>query len=271
MPDDPLAYTADQLERSLRTVAPFYDLDFGPLREDLEMWRQIAGAQRPARILELGAGTGRVALPLAADGHDVAAVDASPAMLALGCEPMRAAGIQIVQADIRDLPAGLGQLDLIICALGTFQHLLTRADQLAALTGAARLLAPDGQLALDLTAPRPEDLEPGPQPLRLEWTREHSCLGTVTKLASQELAEPRCASHPLDAAAPIIWLTYIYETADRRAAACFPMRAALTPGELEGLLRQAGLAPTDWFGSWDLAPLGHGDRTIVLSSPAALG
>lgn len=271
MSDDPLAWTPEQLERSLQTVAPFYDLDFGPLREDVEMWRQIAAAHQPARILELGAGAGRVALPLAADGHHVAAVDASPAMLALGCEPMRDAGIHIIQADIRDLPTDLGEFNLVICALGTFQHLLTRADQLAALTAAARLLAPNGQLALDLTAPRPEDLEPGPQPLRLEWTREHPCLGTVTKLASQELAEPRCTPHPPDAAAPIIWLTYIYETAHRRAAARFPMRAAITPGELEGLLRQARLAPTDWFGSWNLDPLGRGDRTIVLSSPAAFG
>lgn len=275
MPDDPLAFSPQQLERSLQTIAPFYDLDFGPLQEDVDFWCQLASSRAPARILELGAGTGRVAVPLAQDGHHVAAVDASPVMLQQGCDRMRTAGVQIIHADIRELPQTIAaretQFDLIICALGTFQHLLTRADQLVALRAAAGLLAPAGQLALDITAPRPEDLEPGPQPLRLQWTREDPCLGLVTKLAGQELAEPRCptqTAHPTDAAAPIAWLTYIYETADRRALARLPLRVAITPGELEGLLHQAGLRPQTWFGSWDLAPLGHGDRTIVLSAPA---
>lgn len=269
MPDDPFAFSTEQIERSLRAAAPFYDLDFSPLREDVELWRQLAGGWAPARILELGAGSGRVAAPLAQDGHDVTAIDASPTMLGLGCERMRAAGVRIVQSDMRSLPDGLGEFDLILCALGTFQHLLRRADQLAALESAARLLAPSGQLALDVTAPRPEDLDPGPQPLRLEWTREHPSLGTVIKLAGQELAEPRCAEHPLDAAAPLAWLTYVYETAQRRAIARFPMRVALGAGELDGLLRQAGLAPASWYGSWSLDPLGCGDRVIVLSAPAA--
>ncbi len=269
MPDDPFAFSTEQIERSLRAAAPFYDLDFGPLREDVELWRQLAGGWAPAHILELGAGSGRVAAPLAQDGHDVTAVDASPTMLGLGCERMRAAGVHIVQADMRSLPDGLGKFDLILCALGTFQHLLRRADQLAALENAARLLAPGGQLALDVTAPRPEDLDHGPQPLRLEWTREHPSLGIVIKLAGQELAEPRCAEHPPDAAAPLAWLTYVYETAQRRAIARFPMRVALGAGELDGLLRQAGLAPASWYGSWSLDPLGCGDRVIVLSAPAA--
>ena len=43
----------------------------------------------------------------------------------------------------------------------------------------------------------------------------------------------------------------------------------LGPGELDGLLRQAGLAPVSWYGSWNLDPLGCGDRVIVLSAPAA--
>ncbi len=272
MPDDPLACSAEQIERSLQAIAPFYDLDFAPIEDDLELWRQLAGGFGRARILELGAGTGRLAAPLAADGHDVTAIDASPIMLQHGTEKMRQAGVRIIQADMRAphaMPDNLTHFDLIICALGTFQHLLTRHDQLATLRNAAQRLKPDGCLALDLTAPRPEDFEPGPQPLRLEWTREHPCLGTVAKLAGQELAEPRCAEHPLDRAAPIAWITYIYESAAQRAIARFPLRVAITPGELDGLLRQAGLQPDHWYGSWTLDPLGHGDRTIALSSPAA--
>ncbi len=268
MHDDPLAAPEEQFERALEAIAPFYELDFGPIRADIGMYRELASAWAPARVLELGAGPGRVAIPLAEDGHQVTAVDASAAMLRRGCAPMRAAGVELLHADMRALPEQLGVFDLIICALGTFQHLLRRADQTAALRGAARLLAPDGRLALDLTAPRSEDLEPGSQPLRLEWVREDPCLGTVTKLAGQELAEPRGAPHPPDGAAPIAWLTYIYESTARRTAARFPLRVAITPGELEGLLRESGLQPNRWYGSWELEPLGRGERTIVLSSAA---
>ena len=194
-------------------------------------------------------------------------------MLNHGSAPMRDAGVSVVQADMRAPPATLGTFDLVICALGTFQHLLRRADQVATLCSAAQRLASGGQLALDITAPRSDDLEAGAQPLRLEWVREDERLGTVAKLSSQELAEPRDAAHPPDGVAPIAWVTYIYECAlehaVRRSVARFPLRVAISPGELEGLLREARLRPRDWYGSWELDPLGHGDRTIVLSSAAA--
>ena len=270
---DPLAMSPEQVERSLEAIAPFYELDFGAVNADLDLYRQLASGFGRARILELGAGLGRVAIPLAEDGHDVTALDASTVMLNHGSAPMRDAGVSVVQADMRAAPATLGSFDLVICALGTFQHLLRRADQVATLCSAAQRLAPGGQLVLDITALRSDDLEAGAQPLRLEWVREDGRLGTVTKLSSQELAEPREAAHPPDGVAPIAWVTYIYECAlehaVRRSVARFPLRVAISPGELEGLLHEARLRPRDWYGSWELDRLGHGDRTIVLSSADA--
>ena len=150
---DPLAMSPAQVERSLEAIAPFYELDFGAVNADLDLYRQLASGFGRARILELGAGLGRVAIPLAEDGHDVTALDASPVMLKHGSTPMRDAGVSVVQADMRAAPATLGSFDLVICALGTFQHLLRRADQVATLCSAAQRLAPGGQLVLDVTAP----------------------------------------------------------------------------------------------------------------------
>lgn len=267
--DDPLRWSADDQERALATIAPWYELDFGELYDDIVLYRELSPVT--SRILELGAGTGRVAAQLSDRGRRVTAVESSPAMLAAGCERMEEAGVEVIQTDMRcpSLPAG-ELYDLVIVALSSFQHLLRRADQLATLRSAAARLAPDGVLALDLTAPRPDDLDPAPQPLRLEWTR-HAPDGTiVTKLATQELALERTAGDAVDRASPIAWLTYQYDAIApdglvRRSLARFPLRVNLGAGEIYGLLREAGLQPHTWFGSWYLDPVGAGDRLIVLA------
>ena len=271
--DDPLRWSGDDQERALAAIAPWYELDFGELDADIVLYRELTPVT--ARILELGAGTGRVAAQIADRGRRVTAVESSPAMLRAGCERMTRAGVEVVQTDMR-CPAlpGDERYDLVIFALSTFQHLLRREDQLAALRSAGARLAEDGILALDLTAPRPDDVDPAPQPLRLEWTR-HAPDGTiVTKLATQELALERTYGDAVDRASPIVWLTYQYDAIAldgvvRRSLARFPLRVSLGAGEIYGLLREAGLQPHNWFGSWELDPVGAGDRLIVLAGRAS--
>ena len=89
-------------------LARFYDLDHSVITDDMEMYRSFA-LQIGGPVLELGCGTGRIALPLARDGYDVAAVDFSPAMLDALREkltdepPDVAARVQVIQADMRRL------------------------------------------------------------------------------------------------------------------------------------------------------------------------
>lgn len=271
--DDPLRWSADDQERALAAIAPWYELDFGELYDDIVLYRELSPVT--SRILELGAGTGRVAAGLADRGRHVTAVESSPAMLRAGCERMIEAGVEVVQTDMRcpSLP-GNEPYDLAIFALSTFQHLLRRNDQLAALRAAAARLSRDGILILDLTAPRPDDVDPAPQPLRLEWTRHAPDGSIVTKLAAQELALERGSGDAVDRASPIAWLIYQYDAIApdglvRRSLARFPLRVSLGAGEVYGLLREAGLEPRNWFGSWYLDPAGEGDRLIVLAGHAS--
>jgi len=59
----------------------WHDVECASYSIDLPMWRALAD-ERPGHLLDIGAGTGRIALDLAALGHDVTALDSDPALVA---------------------------------------------------------------------------------------------------------------------------------------------------------------------------------------------
>lgn len=269
--EDPLAWSADDQEQALRAIAPWYDLDFGPLRDDIEMWTELISPGE--RLLELGAGSGRIAVPLAESGCQVTAVDSSPAMLEVGEARMRAAGVEVMRGDMRCLHLNQN-FEFVAFGLSTVQHLLRRSDQLAALKVARRHLSAQGRVIIDWTAPRPDDVDLTPQVMHLEWVRRAESGELVTKSAAQELAIERRCGDALDQASPIAWLTYQYDAVDelnrvRRSLARFPLRVNLNAGEMAGLLAEAGLRATAWFGSWEFDPPGSGDRLVVIAESAS--
>jgi SAM-dependent methyltransferase len=107
------------------------------------------------RVLELGVGTGRLAVPLAHRGLTVVGVDASREML----DQLRAkpggGRVTAVEADIAALDdAELGApFSVVFAAFNTFFNLTTRDAQLACLRGVARHLAPGGVLAIEAFVP----------------------------------------------------------------------------------------------------------------------
>ena len=259
---------ADERERAMAAIAPWYALDFGDFDDDLRFYRELLRGDGEPRVLELGAGPGRVAIGLA-DCAEVTAVEDSPAMLAQGRDAMIAAGAEVLETDMRCLDRAelAGRFSLAVFALSTFQHLLARRDQIAALRAAAACLAPGGRVVLDLTAPTPGDFDPAPQPLSLEWVRAAPDGRTVTKLASQEAGWRSCSG--VDGASPVAEVTYIYDAAApggaaERSLARFPLRVGITAGEVAGLFAEAGLRAVGWFGDYELSPAGAGERLIVL-------
>ncbi len=102
---------------------------------------ELAGS---GRVLELGIGTGRVALPLAARGVEVVGIDASPAMVArLQAKPGGQA-IPVVLGDLADVDAA-GPFTLAYVVFNTFFALLDQAEQIrVGDPGAGRRAAPDG-------------------------------------------------------------------------------------------------------------------------------
>ena len=143
MPADPYAHDA-----------PFYDAIHGEDGEDLDFWLPFA-AEHGGPILEVGAGTGRIALPLARAGHAVTALDPSPAMLAIARERAAAGGLALTFVEGRLPGAALppAAFATVIFPNDVLLACAAPGEQEAALRAAAAALAPGGRLALDVAGP----------------------------------------------------------------------------------------------------------------------
>ena len=138
--------------RAATTFSPlvmWHDVECGSYRADLPLWRELAAAAG-GPVLDVGAGTGRVALDLARAGHDVTALDREPELLEALSARARAAGLSVTTAAGDAHGFALGRrFALIVVPMQTIQLLSERAGFLAA---AARHLDPGGVLAMAITA-----------------------------------------------------------------------------------------------------------------------
>lgn len=130
----------------------WHDLECGAYRADIPLWLRLAGeASSPghrARVLDIGAGTGRVALALARAGHPVTALDLDPQLIAALAE--RASGLPVtaVTGDARTFTLEPSDHDLGLVPMQTLQ-LLRGADQRRQLLERARAhLRPGALVAL---------------------------------------------------------------------------------------------------------------------------
>jgi SAM-dependent methyltransferase len=133
-------------------IAGVYD-DWLPLYDDNAI-TALAELARGGRALELGIGTGRIALPLAARGIEVHGIDASPAMVAkLRAKPGGDA-IPVTLGNLADVDVE-GRFSLIFVVANTFFCLTTQEEQVGCFRGAARHLTADGVFLLELFVPDP--------------------------------------------------------------------------------------------------------------------
>ena len=158
-------------------IAPvvWHDIECGAYRADLPHWRELAARAAvpgtPCEVLDLGCGTGRVTLDLAAHGHRVTGLDVDPRL----ADELRA------RASERNVPAGavvadartfdLGRrFDLVLAAMQFLQLLEGRDERLRSLGRVRGHLRPGGIFAaalLDLAGePTNEDYLPPPPDMR---------------------------------------------------------------------------------------------------------
>ena len=129
-----------------------YDDWYGGISDLDATVRGLAALAGSGPVLELGIGTGRLALPLAATGLAVHGVDTSPAMLdRLRAKP-GAAGVTTTLGDMAgDLPPG--PFGLVFVAYNTFFNLVSAEAQQACFRAVAARLAPGGSFAVEAFVP----------------------------------------------------------------------------------------------------------------------
>lgn len=126
--------------------------------DDVPMYTDFARAAG-SPVVELGAGSGRVTVPIAQADIDVIAIDASPTMIVAGRR--RAAyclvsdKITWVEGDMRSFKLD-EPVRLVIIPARAFLHLMTTEDQLNALDCIREALVPGGRLVMNFFVPRPE-------------------------------------------------------------------------------------------------------------------
>jgi SAM-dependent methyltransferase len=131
----------------MRTSAIWHEVECGGYSADLEAWEMLA-ASAAGPLLELGCGTGRVALHLARRGHAIWALDADPALLeALEAQASREGlSVRAACADVRTF-ALERTFDMILAPMQLLQMLDGEASRRSALERAAAHLAGSGRLA----------------------------------------------------------------------------------------------------------------------------
>lgn len=245
--------------------AALYDHEYRRRRADVNFYRELAKARlsRGKRILELGAGSGRVTIPLARDGHTIVALDQSQAMLAKLQKRVQALPeaardrVTIVEADICtfELPR---TFDLVIAAFNVFEHLYTRSEVDACLRRVLAHLAPGGALAFDVQLPD------------LEWlTRDPTKRWARTKFTDPSTGHRLMYStnHDYDPVSQIAMIRIFYDPIEGTPPGGRVVQLSqrkFFPAELEALVAHAGLVMTERYGDFSGGPLGPGSESQIL-------
>jgi SAM-dependent methyltransferase len=142
-------------------IARLYDPWSTSVTEDIPFYLEEARKAAPGPVVELGVGTGRIAVPIACEGIAIIGVDSSAGMLDVCRERAQLAGvaerIDLRLGDLRDPPV-TERVALVLCPFRSFLHLHDDGERVEALGATRRLLEPHGRLVFDVFEPGAEDI-----------------------------------------------------------------------------------------------------------------
>lgn len=249
-------------------LARYYDWEHAPFQDDLAMYLGFA-KRTDGPVLELACGTGRLLVPLAAEGLRVVGVDSSAEMLAIARGALDRRGLagaaELHHADMRTFELG-ERFPLALVALDSFGLLQRRSDQHAALARIAAHLVPGGLLVLDLANGN----------LRGGEAREELLLQHAGQDPVSGRPLSKWTARGTDLADQVDHFTYLYDevqddgTVKRRTAEL--VLRYFGRFEMELLLERAGFVTEALYGSYDLAPFSsESERLIAVAARATPG
>lgn len=223
-----------------QTWAAIYDHTFADLADDtVAATAMLVDLLGPgADLLELGVGTGRLAIPLAAAGLTVTGLDASQRMLdAMAAKP----GGDAVAAVLGDMgaPPVVGPFDAVLIAFNTLFALPSQDRQVACVTAAADRLRPGGRLIVDAAVPQPWRFGSG-QAYQGDTRADQIAL---------EMADHDPVAQTVRAARVVV-------NDDDGTVRTLPLNMRYAwPSEIDLMARVAGLSRTQRWADWGVAPL----------------
>jgi SAM-dependent methyltransferase len=224
-------------------IAELYDPWSKSVTEDVDFY--VAEARKAGGpVVELGVGTGRIAVPTVRAGVRVIGVDSSAGMLEVCRRRAEEAGVaELLDLRLGDLrrPPVEERVRLVTAPFRSFLHLGSDADRLEALAAARGLLEPGGRLVFDVFAPSRADVEetharwlerePGIWE-RADWDLERRVLTLSVRGGRGETTME------------LAWIA---------------------PEEWQGLLEQAGFDVLACYGWFDMRPYSGGEDTVWLA------
>jgi SAM-dependent methyltransferase len=223
---------------SYDAIAELYDPWSASVVEDVAFYLEEA-RRSGGPVVELGVGTGRIAVPLGADGIRVIGVDSSRAMLEVCARRAALAGVtlDLRVGDLREPPVA-ERVPLVICPFRSLLHMHTDEDRLGVLGAAYDLLLPGGRFVFDVFTPDADDIAQ----TQGRWLER----------------EPGIFEHAVwDESARTLTLTVRGDERETTMALAW-----LSPDEWRDLLEQAGFEIEACYGWFDRTPYKGREDTV---------
>ncbi len=226
---------------SYDAIAELYDPWSASVVEDVAFYLEEA-RRSGGPVVELGVGTGRIAVPIAADDIRVIGVDSSRAMLDVCARRAALAGVELDLrvGDLREPPV-TERVPLVICPFRSLLHMHADEDRLSVLGAAHDLLVPDGRFVFDVFTPDADDIAR----TQGRWLER----------------EPGIFEHAVwDESARTLTLTVRDEERETTMALAW-----LSPDEWRGLLERSGFEIEACYGWFDRSPYRGREDTVWIA------
>jgi SAM-dependent methyltransferase len=231
-------------------VAATYDEPLDPMNSQevvgpaVDFLAELAGGGRVlGRALELGIGTGRIALPLAARGIQVHGIDLSKAMVARLRAKPGGEGIGVTIGDFSTTRVD-GTFPLVYLVYNTIMNLTTQAGQVACFRNAAAHLEPGGRFVIEVVIPDLRRLPPGERFVVFDGSETHWGIDEYD-VANQGL------------------ISHHFEVRDGKVEKSSGPFRYVWPAELDLMAEMAGLELRERWAGWKREPFTSDSRSHV--------